>query len=237
MKDKLYLEILPQPNDTSCGPTSLHSVYRYFEDPISLTQVINEVPQLENGGTLGVMLGLHALNRGYSVTIYTYNLQIFDPSWFPIKDKSIVIKKLLSQLEVKNSRKMKVATDAYIQFLEKGGDICFQPLSPKLIKKILSHDVPILTGLSSTFLYGTSREVGNFKTEYDDIAGTPTGHFVVIADYNHAEQKVLIADPLSPNPMNDEEQFYHIDFFSLINAILLGVITYDANLLLIRKKK
>ena len=76
------LKILTQPDDSTCGPTSLHAVYQYFDDDISLDQVIKEVSFLEEGGTLAVMLGCHALKRGYKVKIYTYNLHVFDPTWF-----------------------------------------------------------------------------------------------------------------------------------------------------------
>jgi hypothetical protein len=50
-----------QPDGTTCGPTCLHAVYRYFGDAIELAQVVREVPRLEEGGTLGGLLGVHAL--------------------------------------------------------------------------------------------------------------------------------------------------------------------------------
>ena len=82
MESKLEIEILPQPDDTTCGPTCLHAVYRYYGDSIPLRDVISEVQKLEEGGTLAVLLGLHALRRGYRATLYTYDLQVFDPTWF-----------------------------------------------------------------------------------------------------------------------------------------------------------
>ena len=39
------LEILTQPDDSTCGPTCLHAVYRYFKDPVALDDVIAEVPR------------------------------------------------------------------------------------------------------------------------------------------------------------------------------------------------
>ena len=74
MESKLYLDIYPQPDGTTCGPTCLHAVYRFFNDPIPLPQVVSEVKQLEEGGTLAVYLGSHALARGYKATIYTSTL-------------------------------------------------------------------------------------------------------------------------------------------------------------------
>lgn len=65
MRSPLHLEILPQPDDTTCGPTCLHAVYSYFGDALDLSTVIGEVQTLEEGGTLAVLLGLHALRRGY----------------------------------------------------------------------------------------------------------------------------------------------------------------------------
>src|SRR5258705_12736488 len=76
------LEILSQPDDLTCGPTCLHAVYRYFKGPGSLDDVIAEVPRLAGGGTLAVNLANHALRRAYRALIVTYNLNVFDPSWF-----------------------------------------------------------------------------------------------------------------------------------------------------------
>ena len=81
MTHKIKLDILPQPDDYTCGPTCLHAVYNYYGDKISLLKVIEEVPTLYSGGTLAVMLGCHALQRGYKASIYSYNLELFDPSW------------------------------------------------------------------------------------------------------------------------------------------------------------
>jgi hypothetical protein len=46
----------------------------------------------------------------------------------------------------------------------------------------------------------------------------------------------MIADPLHPNPMA-ASQLYHVSFDRVKCAILLGVMTYDANLLIIEPKK
>ncbi|MFP4089607.1 MAG: hypothetical protein ACLFUB_01340 [Cyclobacteriaceae bacterium] len=46
-----------------------------------------------------------------------------------------------------------------------------------------------------------------------------------------------ISDPLNPNPVADREQHYQVPMTRLMNAILLGIVTYDANLLIIQPKK
>ena len=104
MTAKLYLDILPQPDNTTCGPTCLHAIYRYFGDEIPLHQVVSEVPQIEAGGTLAVYLAVHALRRGYSATIYSYNLQIFDPTWANARGEEIA-EKLRLQASCKKAEK------------------------------------------------------------------------------------------------------------------------------------
>ncbi len=47
-----------------------------------------------------------------------------------------------------------------------------------------------------------------------------------------------LSDPMEPNPLG-KGQIYSVSFTRLINSIMLGIVTYDANLLVIepRKKK
>jgi hypothetical protein len=236
VRKHLQLQMARQPDDYTCGPTCLHAVYSYFNDTISLKKVISEVDYLEDGGTLAVQLGCHALKRGYRARIYTYNMQVFDPSWFEngrLRNKSQLASKLKEQAKVKKEKKLKFATDSYIRFLESGGDILFEDLNGKLIRKYLDKSVPILTGLSSTYLYRSRREYGDaVDYNYDDVRGTPQGHFVVLHGYDRHEKKVLVSDPYSPTPMS-KDQKYSISLDRIINSILLGILTYDANLLVI----
>ena len=97
MITKLHLDITMQPDDITCGPACLHSVYDYYGDTISLQQVITEVKSLKSGGTLAVLLANHALKRGYKATIFTYNLHVFDPTWFA--EKESLAEKLKAQAE------------------------------------------------------------------------------------------------------------------------------------------
>lgn len=234
MKSAIPIDILPQPDESTCGPTSLHTIYSYYGDDISLQQVIDEVEQLEGGGTLGCMLANHALCRGYDVTIYTYNLNIFDPTWFG--HESFYIKnKLKQQSQFKYSKKLKAAAKAYSGFLDLGGLLKYEDLKPALIRKYLNKSVPLLTGLSSTCLYGSMREHGP-NMDWDDLRGEPSGHFVVLNGYDKKRRTISVADPLHNNPIA-EGHMYETGIDRLINAILLGIITYDANLIVITPKR
>jgi hypothetical protein len=230
----LDFDIKAQPDDITCGPTCLHALYQYYNDTIALKEVINEVKSLKSGGTLAVMLGNHALQRGYQAHIYTYNLNIFDPSWFTLPSKKMA-ENLKKQMRYKfRSKRLKVASKAYIKFLEAGGKILQTELDESLIKKYLKQSVPILTGLSATYLYGTPREIP-VNNKFDSIRGEPVGHFVIVNGFDDKTNTVYLADPMNPNPL--KSQYYSVNFDRLINSIMLGIVTYDANILIIEPKK
>jgi len=64
----------------------------------------------------------------------------------------------------------------------------------------------------------------------------PTGHFVVLCGYNMQDRTALVADPLLPNPISNSP-IYTVRLNRLICAIMLGILTYDANLLIITPPK
>lgn len=229
---RLHLELLPQPNDSTCGPTCLHGVYRYFGDELPLDEVISQVRALPTGGTLAVSLGCHALRRGYRATLYTCNLQVFDPSWF--QSGVSIPDKLRLQRDLKRDARLRLATENYLEFLELGGKLHFEDLNSALFRKYLRRGIPILTGLSATYLYSCPREREQ-DGGYDDVAGVPVGHFVVLSGYDPASREVLVVDPLENNP-GFGKQNYRVKMDRLIAAILLGIVTYDANLLVIEPR-
>ena len=229
----LNFDIEAQPDEVTCGPTCLHALYQYYNDVISLKQVIREVKQLKNGGTLAVMMGNHALRRGYQASIYTYNLNVFDPTWFKLSSDKM-IENLKKQMTYKSKRRrLVVASQAYIKFLEAGGKMLYNELDDNLIKGYLRKSIPILTGLSATYLYATPREI-SVNNKYDSIRGEPVGHFAIINGFNATSSEVYLADPMNPNPL--KSQYYSVTFDRLINSIMLGIVTYDANLLIIEPK-
>lgn len=226
----LPVDMANQPDDVSCGPTCLQAVYRYYGDDPPIGQLIEEVRMLEEGGTMAVFLANHALRNGYRATIYTYNLQLFDPSWFDNPAISLS-ERLDKQAQHKDSPRLQKATRGYLEFLDLGGEVRFRDLTPRLIRDYLRREIPMLTGLSSTYLYHSMREIPD-SSEDDDIRGEATGHFVICCGYDSESREVLIADPWAEHPFGEQPQ-YAVSMERLMGAILLGVITYDANLLVI----
>lgn len=234
--------IEPQPDTTTCGPTCLHALYRHFGEDVDLHEVIDTIHRLDHGGTLDVFLANHALARGYSAEIYTYNLQVFDPSWF--SGKARLTDKLAAQVDAKpEDEQLGIATRGYLEYLELGGRIRFADLTRTLIRRLLRSGNPVLTGLSATYLYRSMREWGP-NDEDDDIRGLPVGHFVLLTGYHRDAREVEIADPMQENPLGGQvtasekvpanKQIYRVHIDRLIGAILLGAMTYDANLVVLR---
>jgi hypothetical protein len=234
------IRILAQPDDSTCGPTALHAVYASFGLDLPLEQVIDEVHFLEDGGTLAVFLGIHALKRGFHARIHSYNLRVFDPTWEGLPPGQMR-KKLLAQTKHKEGKKLHAACLAYSKFLKEGGEIRLDDPSPALLQAYFDRDLPVLTGLSATYLYKSKREYEGSAGDsiYDDLRGKPMGHFVVLCGMDPAssarERAVLVADPYQDNPFSDD-LYYHVPIGRLINAIMLGIVTYDANLLIISKE-
>jgi len=258
-RTELTLDLHSQPNDFTCGPTCLHGVYRYWGDDVSLEDVIystpmlpTDVPVADGGvgvrsdaerdpgghGTLAVMLGVDALRRGYTAHLMTFNLGLFDPTWFgrdglsPLPSAELC-EKLRAQARHKSVAhpKLPTATDAYLEFLERGGRISMPDLTSSLISGHLRRGLPLLIGLSSTYLYRAPREWGP-KDDDDDVRGEPAGHFVVLCGYDAARRTVRVADPLEVKPAFSKQK-YDVPMARLVGAIMLGVLTYDGNLLVI----
>lgn len=224
------LLIEPQPDTTTCGPTCLHALYRHYGHDIELGQIIDEIQRLDHGGTLDVFLANHALARGFSATVYTYNLKVFDPTWF-VERKVDLAAKLSEQARAKRRAKLQIATDGYLGYLAAGGEIRYADLNRALLRRLLRKGHPVLTGLSATYLYRSAREWGPDDVD-DDIRGEPVGHFVLLSGYDRSTREVLVADPMHDNPQGSQNYRVHID--RVIGAILLGALTYDANLLVLK---
>src|ERR1700690_4381550 len=125
MDTRLSMQMLRQPDETTCGPSCLHAIYSYFGEDLLLDKVIREVPNLKGGGTLEVFLGCHALRRGYSALIYTYNLTVFAPTWF-VPGGPDISERLRAQMKAKRDPKLHTATKGYLEFLELGGEVRFE---------------------------------------------------------------------------------------------------------------
>ena len=58
---------------------------------------------------------------------------------------------------------------------------------------------------------------------------------MVLKGYSRRRHRVRVADPYERNPLAPGRE-YQVPMDRLLNAILLGVLTYDGNLLIIRPR-
>lgn len=233
MDIELPVTIQRQPDYTTCGPTSLHAVYSYFGDPITLSEVIDDVRKLEGGGTLSVHLGVHALRRGYRAETWVFNLTHWDPTWFQQPtDFGAKLRARVAAKGLEGSPRYREAVTAVEEYLALGGKVHWGDLTPRMIGGLLKRGVPLLAGTNGTFLYQCARETPEGP---DDVAGDAFGHFIVVCGYRSKDHSVSVADPLLDNPLHGAK-YYRASVYRLIGAIFLGAASDDANLLVIQPK-
>ncbi len=232
----LPFEITPQPNETTCGAAALQSVYRYWGLDLPIERATREVAHFTDGGTWAVHLGRDALARGFAVRIYTCDLHLFDPSWF-WEGAGDLAGNLRRQLEAgARTRRQDVQIRAYLDFLERGGEVGMEELGTDLVGRYIREGVPVIAGLSSTWLHRSARErwEGD-RSIADDLRGTPTGHFVVVHGVDSRRRTFDIADPYLHRPFPGRHA-YAIPIRRFFNALMLGVVTSDAKLLVVRPR-
>ncbi len=228
---KLDLHVAKQPDDESCGITCLKAIYDYYAHPVSLDKLKHEIEHWQTGGTVAVNLARHALDHGYRAEIYTYNVKIFDPTWNRLPPKELSHKLKQRRRRVRG-KKQKEVIGFYQDYLKKGGTVRFDDLDEALMGRLFKRHTPIICGLSATYLYQQIRETPD--NEEDDIVGNPVGHFVVVTGWDPQSRSVTIQDPLRKNPISDTGT-YRLPFGKFSNAVMLGILTYDENLLVISK--
>ncbi|MEZ6139374.1 MAG: cysteine peptidase family C39 domain-containing protein [Zavarzinella sp.] len=232
----LKFKVTPQPTETTCGPAVLHSIYRYWDLEISLPRVLREVEQMDGGGTYSVYLAHDAIKRGLRARIYTCDLQLFDPSWFASRTIDLRTK-LWQQIKAGHlTKRLNVHARAYLDFLDAGGEILMREPATLLISRFLRQRIPVIAGLCSTWLYRSTRERWhNEQSIPDDITGTPTGHFVVVHGIDPTRRRFDIADPLLQKPFPGRHN-YDVPIRRFFNALMLGIMTNDAKLLVIEPR-
>ncbi|HSJ05256.1 MAG TPA: hypothetical protein VK936_01055 [Longimicrobiales bacterium] len=229
---ELPVQHFTQPDDVTCGPTSLRKVYDFYGVDVDFEDVRDSLERNEDGGTLAVFLGMAALRRGFEARLYAYDLRIFDPTWHGL-GRDALIGKIRARFPYLRDAKRRGAAMAYVRFLQMGGELAFDELTPALLRSIIDRGHPILAGLSATHLYGFARErwdEARGSLVDDDVAGDPTGHFIVICGYDEAGRRLTVLDPSEHVPSSADGRV-RVGAERLINAILLGDVTYDAVLL------
>ena len=232
---ELIVPRFPQPDDVTCGPSALLSVLCYHGYRGSFEELKPLIPTNPDGGTLAVYLGLSALRLGYPARLYSYNLRVIDPTWSELAPE-VVASKLRARAAKTPRKKLRAACEAYADFLAAGGVLDFRDLEPELLIEAVDRGRPLICGLNATYLYGDARERPE-NNVVDDVHGDSVGHFLVVSGHDGGRQ-LLVTDPAEDAPhtasegeTTSEGDTYAVSARRLINAILLGIISFDAVLL------
>ena len=181
-------------------------------------QFATEVPQLSPSGRVPVLL--HGATRVWeSLAICEYACELAAGRGWP------------------GDARVRVGSRAFLRFLDLGGEVEFEDLTAGVLRHHLRRGLPVLTGLSATYLYRSVRErlTAEGRLIEDDLGGSPQGHFVVLCGYHTGERTVTVADPMFDNPMTPKHR-YTVPIERLVNSILIGILTHDANLLVIQPR-
>lgn len=225
------MPVLTQPDDVSCGPTCLTQVLTHHGEARGFPEIEAHVERNPDGGTIGVHLGRAALELGYRAMLYSCNLRVLDPSWAGLSPEALR-GKLSARADVVRDARLAHVARAYVDFLHRGGEVLFDDFDRSLLVRLLDERQPIIAGLSATYLYGTPRE-DPMTNLPDDIGGEPAGHFVVIDGYRDGGAHFEVLDPYPHNPIASTPR-YLVGARRLLNAILLGDVTYDGVLVVVR---
>lgn len=230
----LDIKMASQPDGVSCGPSCLNAIYHYYAASMPLGDVIQEVTSLKTGGTLAVFLGCHALQRGFKATLHSFNLHVLDPTWMLLSQVAL-LDKLRLQLNHTHDAKIKLATTAYITYLELGGQIIFNEINFDTLDHYLQNKIPLISGVSATYLYKNMRDYTDSQSQvfYDEWLGSPSGHFIILNGCDKQAREIQVVDPYFPNTLSTTAD-YRLSYSHWLHAFLLGVITYDAELLAIQ---
>lgn len=173
----------------------------------SVAEISAKVPQVrnekgENQGTINQQLATWCLSLGLSVKLYTFDCQVIDQSWSELS-KEAVLERLAARksgwiVPALGSDWTQAYAQAYIDFLQSGGELHIQPAVTTELLYTLLKDGPILPLVSFSTLYGKGRtRIDGDETEKsvpDDVNGRALNHSLVI--YGHDEQgRFLVADP------------------------------------------
>lgn len=221
------IEMPVQPSGTTCGPTSLYALYRYYGLDVTLDAVVDSVTTLPTGGTVDACLGADAIRRGFDARIVTTNLMMFDPTWAGLDMDSLLGK--LSEMRTvyqRDNHKLSVITE-YINFLRLGGTIEIVGDMPSKHIDML----PCICGLSYTALTNSVRY--DNSTDVSTEFGELLGHFVLVSQYDSLHREYTVADPWP----GESGQHYNITEDELNRAMLFGTATNDGGLLFIAPKQ
>ncbi len=230
-----------QPTNHTCSQASMAMLLSFFgrqETPETIASIVPTAKNTEGEeiGTLSQQLATWAISEGYEVAIYSADYQVLDLSWADLNDA----KKIERMQAAKQTRNVgnigkefsELYLQAYIDFLQAGGDLQIVPyISSDLLNKLLV-DSPVFVSVNFNVLYnqGRSQDGGLRQAQPDDLEGGLANHSIVL--YGKSDEgNYLIADPWQRG------QRLEIESERLLIAIASAQLECDNFIFQIREKK
>lgn len=223
----LNVERFAQPDNITCGPTSLRMVLNYYGKSVSHEEMMKHFTLFPGIGVLDPHICLAAKAMGFQAKTISFNFRVIHPSWTRLSREELLAK-LKEYLPGIANYKDSVSTAGYIRWLEQGRRVEFQTLSRRLIVSYLQKGIPVIAALDMEYLYQGTVNWSEFRPEH-------ATHFVVIFGYDAEKDAFQIADPWYEVPIPNEGGVYSVPADHLLMSILLGFQVNDADLVIIEK--
>lgn len=191
-----------QQNPTSCSQTALSILLSHYGIQKTQDEILQSVPQVKDEtskdrGSINQQLAAWCVSLGFKVSFYTFDCQVIDQSWAGLAKQDIIarLQAGMNGYEIPSLGKLwsNAYRQAYIDYLETGGDLYIEPaVTSKLLYHLLEYG-PILPCVSFSTLYATGRT--NEQSEPDDVNGKAWNHSIVIHGVDELGN-FLVSDPL-----------------------------------------
>ena len=216
-----------QPDNITCGPTSLRMVLGYYGKTVSHEEIMKHFTIFPHIGVLDPHICMAAMDLGFQAKTISFNYRVFHPSWTKLSREGLLAK-LKEYFPKITNYKDSVSCAGYIRYLERGGTVEFAPMSRRLIVNYLYKGIPVIAALDMEYLYNGTVHWTEFRPEH-------ATHFVVIFGYDASKDEFQVADPWYEITIPNENGVYSVPADRLMTAILLGFQVNDGDLVIVQK--
>lgn len=199
----------------ACGPISVYTIHQFFGTTITTAEILKDLGVSTKTSTFPSQLAQHLRSFPYDVQLLTSCSYLVSPHW--IGKSSLFIAEELQQWLVHHKRSpWRKGAQFLRDYLASGGMIKIINLTTHILDEYLEGGYLILACLEESWLWGRRKIVG--KAFFDDVKGSPRGHFVVLFDGN--DHEYAISDPF-PTGLPGRSGNYFVSKDTVMISILL----------------
>ena len=199
----------------TCGPVCLLNIYKEIGIETDLKTILKELKINDKTTTYPAQLGTHLLSKGLNPILINSTPQTVSPSWENLSEKDVTAK-LEQWIKINKKNKWLKSVKWLISYLKKGGKLKIADLTTSLIDRYLNEGYKVICCLEESWIWG-ERKIEE-KAVFDDIKGSPRGHFIIL--YSHTGNEYLVSDPF-PTGMKNKEGLYKLNKDKLLVATLV----------------